>query len=165
MEDDRLRRRRHDHDIVERARAILDQREHRPTTGQFGVDEILIPGDTGCVPAAAAQFVDEPRGPDPARTGEHHVAAYTLNELSDDARQRVEQQLLDRTRRGGRVLILEPLARAVAPWWHDMAHRMSELGGRADEWTLPVEVPPIVRQLGTAAGLNYRELRFQTLSV
>ena len=37
------------------------------------------------------------------------------------------------------------------------------LGGRADEWKLTIEVPPIVRLLGTAAGLNYRELRFQTL--
>ncbi len=61
------------------------------------------------------------------------------------------------------MLILEPLARGVAPWWPDTARRFTALGGRADEWKLTVEVPPIVRLLGTAAGLNYRELRFQTL--
>jgi len=91
------------------------------------------------------------------------IAAYTLNELSDAARDRVEQQLCERARQGGRVLIVEPLARGVVPWWPDMAQRVTALGGRVDEWKLTVEVPPIVRLLGTAAGLNYRELRFQTL--
>jgi hypothetical protein len=101
----------------------------------------------------------------PARTGESAIAAYTLNELADGARQRVEQQLLERARRGGRVLILEPLARAVVPWWDDLAQRLTALGGRTDEWKVTVEVPPIARELGRAAGLNYRELRFQTLSL
>ena len=101
----------------------------------------------------------------PGRAGESAVAAYTLNELPDAVRQHVEQHLCERARRGGRVLIIEPLARAVVPWWNDMAKRLSALGGRADEWKLPVEVPPIVRELGTAAGLNFRELRFQTLSL
>lgn len=101
----------------------------------------------------------------PARSNESVVAAYTLNELSDAARGRVEQQLCDRARRQGRVLVLEPLARGVAPWWEGTAQRMIALGGRADEWRLTVDVPPIVRLLGTAAGLNYRELRFQTISL
>jgi Methyltransferase domain len=101
----------------------------------------------------------------PARVGESAIAAYTLNELPDDARQRVEQHLCERARRGGRVLIIEPLARAVVPWWNDLAHRLIALGARTNEWKLPVDVPPIVRELGTAAGLNYRELRFQTLSL
>jgi SAM-dependent methyltransferase len=99
----------------------------------------------------------------PMRPNEGVVAAYTLNELSDAARARVERQLCDRARRGGRVLVLEPLARGVAPWWQDTAERLIALGGRADEWKLTIEVPPVVRLLGTAAGLNFRALRFQTL--
>ena len=61
------------------------------------------------------------------------------------------------------MLILEPLARGVVPWWPEMAQRVTALGGRVDEWKMTVEVPAIVRLLGTAAGLNYRELRFQTI--
>ena len=61
------------------------------------------------------------------------------------------------------MLILEPLARGVVPWWSGTAERMTALGGRADEWKLAVDVPPIVQLLGRAAGLNYRELRFRTL--
>jgi hypothetical protein len=83
--------------------------------------------------------------------------------LSDAARGRIEQQLYERARLGGQVLIVEPLARGVVPWWPETAQRVTALGGRVDEWKLTVEVPSIVRLLGTAAGLNYRELRFQTL--
>ena len=97
------------------------------------------------------------------RRGEDVIAAYTLNELSDTARARIVQQLCEHARLGARVLILEPLARGIAPWWQDTAERLTALGGRADEWKLTVDVPPIVGLLGNAAGLNYRELRFRTL--
>jgi hypothetical protein len=97
------------------------------------------------------------------RAGESIIAAYTLNELPDGARQRVEGQMLQAATRGDHLLIVEPLARGVAPWWDDTAARITALGGRADEWKITIDPPPIVRQLGNAAGLNYRELRFQTL--
>jgi Methyltransferase domain len=97
------------------------------------------------------------------RRGEDVIAAYTLNELPDTARARIVQQLCEHARLGARVLILEPLARGIAPWWQPTAERMTALGGRADEWKLTVDVPPIVGLLGNAAGLNYRELRFRTL--
>jgi hypothetical protein len=99
----------------------------------------------------------------PTRSNEYTIVAYTLNELADDTRRRVEDQLCERAQGGGRVLILEPLARGVVPWWSGTAERMTALGGRADEWKLAVDVPPIVQLLGRAAGLNYRELRFRTL--
>ena len=123
--------------------------EARWTYGQLGVKGRARLGDIERLPAGAR--------------GDSVIAAYTLNELSDTARHRVEQQLYDRAREGGHVLVLEPLARGVAPWWRDAARRVEALGGRADEWKLHVEVPPVVRLLGTAAGLDFRELRFQTL--
>jgi len=123
--------------------------ETRWTYSQFGLPGRAKQGDVERLPAS--------------RSRESVVAAYTLNELPDGPRGRVELQLFDRARRGGRVLIVEPLARAVAPWWDDMATRLVALGGRADEWKLTIDVPPIVSQLGAAAGLNYRELRFQTM--
>ena len=123
--------------------------EARWTLSQLGLNGYAKQGDVDRVRAL--------------RPGEHAVAAYTLNELSDAARTRVEQRLFERAQQGGRVLILEPLARGVAPWWPDTAQRVTALGGRADEWKLKIEVPPIVRLLGTAAGLNYGELRFQSL--
>src|SRR5678815_2138689 len=45
------------------------------------------------------------------------VAAYVLNELSDEARKRLEDGLLTAASRGAAVIVIEPIARTVTPWW------------------------------------------------
>src|SRR5688500_5341882 len=111
--------------------------EARWTFAQLGLNGQARLGDVGRL-----------RG---VRAGEDVIAAYTLNELSDTARGRTVQQLCVHARLGARVLIVEPLARTVSPWWQSTAEQMAALGGRADEWKLTVEVPPIVALLGKAA--------------
>ena len=91
------------------------------------------------------------------------VAAYALNELPDTVRTQVEARLIDAAAAGTRVLVLEPIARALTPWWDQTAERVMRAGGRADEWRLPVELPPIVRLLDRAAGLNHRELKLRSI--
>ena len=91
------------------------------------------------------------------------VAAYLLNELSPDARRRLEDGLLDAASRGARVLVLEPIARAITPWWEETAQRFVAAGGRADEWQLETHLPPSTALLGKAAGLNSRELKVRSL--
>jgi len=86
-----------------------------------------------------------------------------LNELSNDLRARAEEQLFSAAARGARVLVLEPIARGVAPWWGETARRAVQAGGRADEWRFPVDLPPILRTLDKAAGLNHRELTVRSL--
>ncbi len=93
------------------------------------------------------------------------VAAYVLNELPDTARTRLEDRLLDAAAHGGRVLVIEPIARAIAPWWDDFADRIVRAGGRADEWRLPIELPPLLEKFDRAAGLNHRELTFRSVFV
>ena len=100
-----------------------------------------------------------------SRRGHSVVAAYVLNELPDDARIRVEEQLLETAAQGGRVLVLEPIARAIAPWWEALSARAARLGGRADEWRLPIDLPPLLEKFDRAAGLNHRELTFRSLFV
>jgi len=91
------------------------------------------------------------------------IVAYVLNELSNDLRARAEEQLFSAAARGARVLVLEPIARGVAPWWGETARRAVQAGGRADEWRFPVDLPPILRTLDKAAGLNHRELTVRSL--
>ena len=91
------------------------------------------------------------------------IAAYVLNELPADVRERAEEQLFAAAGRGVRVLILEPIARGVAPWWDATARRASAAGGRADEWRFDVELPGLLRTLDKAAGLNHRELTLRSL--
>lgn len=93
------------------------------------------------------------------------VAGYVLNELPETVRQGVEDQLVARAGQGARMLILEPIARGITPWWDETAARMATVGGRADEWRFRAEVPDLVARLGKAAGLDYRELRLRSLYV
>ena len=92
------------------------------------------------------------------------LAAFTVNELPDESRDGLLARLLDRRSKGDRVLVVEPLAGGVAPWWNAWRDAFEAAGGRADEWRLRVELPAIVQKLDRAAGLNHRELRGRSLS-
>ncbi len=91
------------------------------------------------------------------------VAAFAVNELADGARQVLLTQVLARIAQGDRVLIVEPLARFVAPWWECWRNAFQSAGGRADEWRLRAELPPIVAKLDRAAGLDHREITGRSL--
>ena len=95
--------------------------------------------------------------------GSAAIAAYVLNELSPDARTRVLEQLFAAGAHGVRVLILEPIARAVTPWWDDAASQAAQQGGRADEWRFRASLPPLLQTLDKAAGLDHRELTVRSI--
>jgi ribosomal protein L11 methylase PrmA len=97
------------------------------------------------------------------RAGDAIVAAYLLNELAPDARARLEESLLTAAAGGVRVLVIEPIARGVTPWWNETAARVVSAGGRADEWQFDTELPPAAALLGKAAGLNSREMKVRSL--
>jgi SAM-dependent methyltransferase len=104
----------------------------------------------------------------PAATGHEMrcdgiVAAFTVNELLDAPREALLPKLLDCGRRGGRVLVVEPIAGGVARWWGGWRREFEQLGGRADEWRFRAELPPIVAKLDRAAGLDHRELTARSL--
>jgi protein-L-isoaspartate O-methyltransferase len=90
---------------------------------------------------------------------------YVLNELPAETRTRVETHLLERAAAGSALLILEPISKAIAPWWDRTAEVFVGAGGRVDEWKFQPEVPEIVALLGKGAGLNYRELRLRSIFV
>ena len=91
------------------------------------------------------------------------IAAFTLNELSDERRRSVEIQVLEASTRGTRVLIVEPIARAVTPWWSETAARVKALGGREDDWRFPADLPPLLRLFDKSAGLHHHELTARSL--
>jgi hypothetical protein len=91
------------------------------------------------------------------------IAAYVLNELAPAARERVEETLVAAASRGASVLVLEPIARLFTPWWDQAARRFEAAGGRADEWRFAVDLPPMLKLLDKAAGLNHDELTARSL--
>jgi SAM-dependent methyltransferase len=91
------------------------------------------------------------------------LAAFTVNELPDASRDALLPRLLDWGTRGGRVLVVEPIAGGVARWWSGWRREFEQVGGRADEWRFRAELPPIVTKLDRAAGLDHRELTARSL--
>jgi hypothetical protein len=91
------------------------------------------------------------------------LAAFTLNELDEASRNALMKRLMDRTAHGVHVLIVEPLAGFVAPWWKEWQRSFEAAGGRADEWRLRADLPAIVRKLDRAVGLNHREITGRSL--
>jgi hypothetical protein len=91
------------------------------------------------------------------------LAAFTVNELADAGRDALLPRLLDCAADGGSVLIVEPVAGFVAPWWNRWREAFATAGGRDDEWRLRVELPPIVDKLDRAAGMHHRELTARSL--
>ena len=94
------------------------------------------------------------------------LAAFTLNELDGAVRDALMERLVaDAARRGHQLLVVEPLAGFVARWWNRWRDRIEGIGGRADEWRVRAELPPIVAQLDRAAGLDHREVTGRSLFV
>lgn len=91
------------------------------------------------------------------------VAAYAMNEVPPDARPAVEKRLLRAAANGVSLLIVEPIARSISPWWDALASRVLAQHGRADEWRFDVELPPLLRLFDKAAGLDHRELTARSL--
>ncbi len=98
-----------------------------------------------------------------ARTGV--LAAFTANELSDEPRRRLLGRLLAAADRGSTVLVVEPIARRVNPWWPEWADAFRAAGGREDEWRFRPELPERLALLGKAAGLDPRELTGRSLGL
>ena len=101
------------------------------------------------------------------RMGRHGaiVAAYALNELPPNVRSDAEERLLNAAIAGAQILVVEPIARSVTPWWDDFAARALAAGGRADEWRFAVDLPPLLRLFDKAAGLNHRELTARSVCI
>jgi SAM-dependent methyltransferase len=125
--------------------------ETRWTYRQLRIDGLVKQGD-------AARFR-------PPRGNVGLIAAYLLNELAEDARTALVDTLVDAARRGARVLILEPIARRVTPWWSSVRGRIEEAGGRADEWDIAIDRPPLVALLDNAAGLDHRRVKARSLFI
>jgi len=87
------------------------------------------------------------------------LLAFTANELDEPSRERLLRRLLQQRV----VLVVEPIARRVAPWWDGWADVFESQGGRADEWSFSPTMPERLRLLDKAAGLDHRELKCRSL--
>jgi len=132
---------------VERSQWALD--EAALTYRAFDVHAALRRGDL-----STARWPNSPAG---------ILAAFTVNELPDATRDALLDQMLGRAARGDSVLVVEPVAGFVARWWNRWRDAFERAGGRADEWRIRAELPPIVAKLDRAAGMKHGEITGRSL--
>ena len=119
------------------------------TYGRFGTGSRMWQGDL-----ASVSLPTSPCG---------IVVAFTANEMTAAARAVLLHRLVEAASRGDAVLVVEPIARRMSPWWDEWSEAFRAIGGRADEWRFRVELPAIVAKLDRAAGLNHGELTGRSL--
>jgi len=103
---------------------------------------------------------------DSAANGDGLLLAYAVNELDAPTRATLRDRLERSARRGARILVVEPIARRVAPWWEAWCSPLQSLpGARVDEWRLSIELPQVLRTLARGAGLRGDELTARSLWV
>jgi hypothetical protein len=95
------------------------------------------------------------------------LLGYAVNELSDDARQRLLASISAMTARGSKLLVVEPVATrlGLSRWWEDWKTALAPHGALENEWRFPADLPPLVAEVARGAGLRPRELTARTLTV
>jgi hypothetical protein len=86
-----------------------------------------------------------------------------VNELPGPDRAVALDRLVDAARNGHQVVIVEPIAKKLTPWWGEWERAFQPAGGRTQEWRSRVELPRLLRDLDKSAGLDHRELTARTL--
>jgi hypothetical protein len=56
--------------------------------------------------------------------------------------------------KGTRILVIEPIAARLVPWWAGWADRCVERGARADDWRFTEPLPASLAALDRDAGFN-----------
>lgn len=89
--------------------------------------------------------------------------AWSVNELVPDERDRLLQILSTPPAASCALLVIEPLARTVTPWWDAWADALGPSGARADEWRFDIALPPALALIDEAAGFQRDSLGARTL--
>jgi hypothetical protein len=91
-----------------------------------------------------------------SRTG--IIAGWAINELDAPTRTALLDVIDALVARGVSLVILEPLARGVTPWWDDWAARLAPHGVTEADVKLDVALPAPIAGFSAAAGFRKQEL-------
>jgi len=93
------------------------------------------------------------------------IYGWSVNELDRATRDRLRPSILALGRLGARVLVVEPIAQSLVPWWQDWARAFAGAGGRADLWKFDTPLPAPLRDLDAEAGFQREGLGARTCAL
>ena len=123
--------------------------EARLTWRAFGLDGRTVRGD---LLVSAERLARDASVRDRARVG--IALGWSVNELDNPTRARLLPAITALARAGHPLLIIEPLARGMSPWWDDWAAALAPSGARAQDWKFDVDLPPALAAIDEAAGFR-----------
>ncbi len=91
------------------------------------------------------------------------LAAFVINELDAKTRDVALERLLAAVKAGHQVLVIEPIARGVTPWWESWRAAFSQGRVQTRDWRFRIDLPPLLRDFDKAAGLDHLELTARSL--
>jgi hypothetical protein len=104
-----------------------------------------------------------PRALPHRRAGDIWVAGWSLNECDERARTDLLSAFESACAAGIRLLIVEPLAGPVTPWWDHWSERLGRFGIQAGTLRTRIDLPAWIRKLDVAAGLDHRTIGARVL--
>jgi hypothetical protein len=93
------------------------------------------------------------------------IAAFVINELEATSRAAALHTLCAAAEAGHQLVVVEPIAKGLTPWWREWTAALAPMGAEAREWRFRVDLPPLLRDLDRSAGMDHRELTARTLSL
>ncbi len=92
------------------------------------------------------------------------IAGWAINELAKTDRDQLLDVLDQLLERGATLVVLEPLARGVAPWWDEWAARLSSRNVHERDVKAEVDLPASLGSFSDAAGFRKKELGVRVMS-
>ena len=99
-----------------------------------------------------------------AGPGDLLLLGWVVNELAADERSALRAGLETALDRGARLLLFEPLAGRVVPWWAEWSAALASRGVRDRELRVRPALPPFLAEMDRATGLRHGELGARLLS-
>jgi hypothetical protein len=104
-----------------------------------------------------------PAGVPKLGAGDLVAAGWLLNECGPALREHLAGVFGRALAAGARVLVLEPLAGRISPWWDDFAAGLTPAGVESTLLRWTIERPDWIARLDAAAGLDHREIGARVL--
>lgn len=93
------------------------------------------------------------------------VLGWSVNELDPPARQRLLPTIAALVRAGHPLLLIEPLARGITPWWDEWARALTPAGAVARDWKFDDALPAALAAIDEAAGFRRDGLGARAITI
>jgi SAM-dependent methyltransferase len=113
--------------------------------------------------AGRARRGDLPRGAPPPEAGDLWCCGWFVSELDEGARADLLRRLRRAVRRGGRVLVAEPLSTRVSPWWQEWTEELARDDVRSELIRVSIHRPRFVAEMDKAARLDHQVIGARVL--